>query len=90
MGKTAPSDANDLYLHDNATSNKKDTLRPMYNFTTLVAEDVPAHRNMLCTFLWERKHAVLPAYTFADIERLTGVADILFIDPFQSIMRNMT
>ncbi|RNF07976.1 putative protein kinase [Trypanosoma rangeli] len=54
-------------------------------FTTVVVEDVPAHRNMLCRFLWERKHAVLPAYNLDDIEQLVAVVDILFIDPHQSI-----
>ncbi|RNF25377.1 putative protein kinase [Trypanosoma conorhini] len=54
-------------------------------FTTVVVEDVPAHRNMLCSFLWERKHAVLPAYNLDDIEQLVSVVDILFIDPHQSI-----
>ncbi|RNF19384.1 putative protein kinase [Trypanosoma cruzi] len=55
------------------------------NFTTVVVEDTPAHRNMLCRFLWEQKHAVLPAYKLDDIEQLIDVVDILFIDPHQSI-----
>nr|ACI16059.1 protein kinase [Bodo saltans] len=55
-------------------------------YTTLVVEDMPAHRNMLCAFLWERKHAVLPAYSLTDINRLADVTDILIIDPQQSIL----
>ena len=55
-------------------------------YTTLVVEDTPAHRNMLCAFLWERKHAVLPAYSFGDIQRLANVTDILIVDPQQSVL----
>lgn len=56
------------------------------NYTTLVVEDTPAHRNMMCAFLWERKHAVLPAYSLSDINRLANVTDILIVDPQQSVL----
>lgn len=77
-----------LSLSAPMTSASTPTAVPL-NFTTLVAEDTPALRNMLCTYLWERRHAVLPAYSFADIERLAGVADILLIDLSQSIVNSM-
>jgi serine/threonine protein kinase/CRP-like cAMP-binding protein len=55
------------------------------NFTSLVVEERPMHRNMLCAFLWERKHAVLPAMSYADIVRLVETADIIIVDPQQEV-----
>ncbi|CCW65300.1 unnamed protein product [Phytomonas sp. EM1] len=58
-------------------------------YTTLVVEDNPVHRNMLCGYLWQRKHAVLSAQSIEDIERMAGVVDILFIDLSQSVLRSL-
>ncbi|KAG5483074.1 hypothetical protein LSCM4_07289 [Leishmania orientalis] len=58
--------------------------QPAFNYTTCLAEDTPAHRIMLSSFLWERHHAVLTAFTFEDVVGLVGVADILIIDLQQS------
>ncbi|CBZ25129.1 putative protein kinase [Leishmania mexicana MHOM/GT/2001/U1103] len=58
--------------------------QPNFSYTTCLAEDTPAHRIMLSSFLWERHHAVLTAFTFEDIVGLVGVADILIIDLQQS------
>ncbi|KAG5509141.1 hypothetical protein JKF63_06150 [Porcisia hertigi] len=58
--------------------------QPSFSYTTCLAEDTPAHRVMLSSFLWERHHAVLTAFSFEDVLGLTGVADILIIDLQQS------
>ncbi|CBZ32932.1 protein kinase, putative [Leishmania donovani] len=58
--------------------------QPNFSYTTCLAEDTPTHRIMLSSFLWERHHAVLTAFTFEDIVGLVGVADILIIDLQQS------
>ncbi|CAG9571544.1 putative protein kinase [Leishmania major strain Friedlin] len=58
--------------------------QPNFSYTTCLTEDTPAHRIMLSSFLWERHHAVLTAFTFEDIMGLVGVADILIIDLQQS------
>ncbi|GET87304.1 protein kinase, putative [Leishmania tarentolae] len=58
--------------------------QPNFSYTTCLAEDTPAHRIMLSSFLWERHHAVLTAFTFDDIVGLVGVVDILIIDLQQS------
>ncbi|XQJ25971.1 protein kinase, putative [Leishmania guyanensis] len=58
--------------------------QPNFSYTTCLAEDTPAHRIMLSSFLWERHHAVLTAFTFEDVVGLAGVADILIIDLQQS------
>jgi serine/threonine protein kinase/CRP-like cAMP-binding protein len=60
--------------------------QPSFSFTTCLAEDNPAHRIMLSSFLWERRHAVLTAFKFEDVVKLLGVADILIIDLQQSVI----
>ncbi|KAK7196423.1 protein kinase [Novymonas esmeraldas] len=64
--------------------------QPCFSYTTCLAEDTPAHRIMLSSFLWERHHAVLTAFTFADVTRLVGVADILVIDLQQSAITSLS
>lgn len=63
--------------------------QPNFSFTTCLAEDTPAHRIMLSSFLWERRHAVLTAFKFDDVAKLLGVADILIIDLQQSVITSL-
>eukprot|EP00796_Vickermania_ingenoplastis_P001299 gene1299-749_t len=58
------------------------------SFTTLVAEENTAQRNLLCKYLWQRKHAVLSATTFAEVERLAETVDIIIIDVFQYMLQS--
>lgn len=52
-------------------------------FTTLVAEQQTLKSNLLCKYLWERKHTVLSAKTLNDLHRLVEKADILIVDVMQ-------
>ncbi|KPI83905.1 putative protein kinase [Leptomonas seymouri] len=63
--------------------------QPNFSFTTCLAEDTPAHRIMLSSFLWERRHGVLTAFKFEDIVKLFSVADILIIDLQQSVIASL-
>ncbi|KPA75086.1 putative protein kinase [Leptomonas pyrrhocoris] len=63
--------------------------QPSFCYTTCLAEDTPAHRIMISSFLWERRHAVLTAFKFEDVVKLFGVADILIIDLQQSVINSL-
>ncbi|CCD20004.1 protein kinase, putative [Trypanosoma vivax Y486] len=52
-------------------------------FVTLVVESTPAQRSVLCSVLWERKHAVLTARTVDEVKQLIRISNIIFIDPHQ-------
>ena len=57
--------------------------REKHHFTTLVAEQTTIHRNMISAFVWERKHAVIPANHWSDIQSAIANANIAIIDPQQ-------
>lgn len=79
-----PGDESALLLTSSSAPNQ-----PNFSFTTCLAEDTPAHRIMLSSFLWERRHAVLTAFKFEDVVKLFGVADILIIDLQQSVITSL-
>lgn len=58
------------------------------SFTTLVADENAVQRNLVCKFLWQRKHAVLYAVTFMEMEKLSDSADILIVDALQFSFQN--
>jgi serine/threonine protein kinase/CRP-like cAMP-binding protein len=64
---------------------------PKRTFTTVIVEPHPLYRNTVCQYLWGRKHAVLPANSWAEVLQLikAGTCDILIIDP-QAILEEVT
>lgn len=70
--------------------NQDEVNRMLQNmsFTTLIADENTVQRNLLCKFLWQRKHAVLYAVTYQEMEKLCDSVDILIIDALQFTFQN--
>lgn len=63
---------------------------PTISFTTLVAEENTMQRNLLCQYLWKRRHTVLTATSFSEVKRYVESADILIVDVMQCLMQTNT
>ena len=51
--------------------------------TTVLLEENPVYKSQFCTFLWGRRHAVLPVYSWGEIRHRISeeTCDILILDP---------
>eukprot|EP00658_Telonema_sp_P-2_P082952 TRINITY_DN8865_c0_g1_i5.p1 TRINITY_DN8865_c0_g1~~TRINITY_DN8865_c0_g1_i5.p1 ORF type:complete len:730 (+),score=192.87 TRINITY_DN8865_c0_g1_i5:255-2444(+) len=78
----------DEELSTSATAASMATTRHE-TYTTLLVEDTPSHKNLICKTLWDRKYAVLPGYTWGDVQRFSDQTDILIVDMSQRAMSEL-
>lgn len=80
-----------LCVASSSTEGEAGACAPGQTCTAVMVETDAIQRNAMCSYLWRRRHAVLPAATWREVQQhiKAGNCDILIVDP-DCIAEDMT